>query len=139
MQFFRLPNTRRRIERLIRDGVGVREAAWRLPGDGSDGGEALVGPILAWVRDSMAAMRRPYGIDQVALALACRDPGGRVVCSNSFGVVHPSVFYETEGEDRIASFFGDLGGLPSASRHEVVGALLSLGDIAYELRLPRAA
>ncbi|MCC6382093.1 MAG: hypothetical protein IT304_06255 [Dehalococcoidia bacterium] len=139
MQFLRAPTTRRRVERLIRQGVGVREAAWQLPIDDTDNRQALVEQILAWVRDSMAAMRRPYGIDQVALALACRDAAGRVVCSNSFGVVHPALFYGAEGADRIASFFGDLGAVPLASRHEVVGALLSLGDIAYELSLPRAA
>lgn len=139
-QFFRSQSTRHQIERLIRDGVGVREAAWPVPGHaGAPAPEALVGPIVQWVRESMAAMRRPYGIDHVALALACRDGDGRVVCSNSFGVVQPATFYQDDGPERVAAFIGDLSAVPPGSRREIVGALLSLGDIAYELGVPRAA
>jgi hypothetical protein len=137
MNIFRRNASRQRVERLIREGVGLNEASWTLPGgEVTDG---LHEGIVAWVRESMAVMRRPHGIDQVAVAFACRDGDGQVVCSNSLGVVRPGAFYGPEGEDRIAAFLDDLGAVPTAQRREVVGALLSLGDLAYELNLPKAA
>jgi hypothetical protein len=132
--------TRRRLQRLIRDGVGVRESAWALPSLDDEPARALVvQEIAGWVRESMGEMRRPYGIDHVALALACRDASGRIVCTNSLGVIRPTAFYGHEGIDRIAAFMDDLRSVPAAPRGEVVGALLSLGDLAYQLDLARAA
>jgi hypothetical protein len=132
--------TNRRVEGLIRRGVGVNEATWKLP-DPADapGATALVDEVVAWVRRAMGEMRRPYGIDHVAVALACRDASGRVVCSNSLGVVRPAVFYGEDGAARVSDFLVDAaraGGKPGG---EVVGAILSLGDIAYELGAAQAA
>ena len=77
MALFRKFTTHRKVERLIRDGVGVREASWRLEdGQRSEHVDALVDDVVAWVRSSMGGMRRPYGIDHVALALAARDESG---------------------------------------------------------------
>jgi hypothetical protein len=125
---------RRRVERLIRDGVGVQEFSWEVPASTSTE-QALVGDIQEWVCSSMANMRRPYGIDHVALALACRDETGRVMLSNSLGVVRPSSFYGAGGAERIEAFVGDMRAVPQHSRHEVVGALLSLGDLAYAMHV----
>ncbi len=132
--------TRRRLQRLIRDGIGVRESAWALPPlDDAPGRARVVQEITGWVRASMGEMRRPYGIDHVALALACRDASGRIVCTNALGVIRPKAFYGDEGVDRITAFMDDLRSVPAAPRREVVGALLSLGDLAYELEFARAA
>lgn len=132
--------TRRRIQRLIRDGVGVREAAWQVPAAGDSlARAAIVEEITRWVRKAMGDMHRPYGVDHVALALACRDEAGRVHCANSLGVVRPAAFYGAEGPRRIAAFFDDMESVALSKRSEVVGALLSLGDIAFELDLARAA
>lgn len=125
---------RRRIERLLHDGVGLRETSWDLAGDGIPRDtQDLIAPILDWVREAMAEMRRPNGIDQVALALACRDEDGRVLCSNSFGVLRPGAFYANDGVDRVTAFMADVEAVPREQRREIVGALLSLGDIAYEM------
>jgi hypothetical protein len=137
MALFRRLTTHRKVERLIRDGVGVREACWRL--EDSEAGEELIADVIAWVRSAMGDMRRPYGIDHVALALAARDDSGRVVCSNSLGVLRPASFYGEEGAGHVRAFLGDakraLGGSGGC---EVVGALLSLGDIAFELNAKAA-
>ncbi|MCC7366120.1 MAG: hypothetical protein IT303_17275 [Dehalococcoidia bacterium] len=138
MLSFRKFSVRRRVERLLRDGIGLHECTWDVPDRGRELDE-LVSPIVEWTRREMGEMRRPNGIDQVALALACRDPHGRVVCSNSFGVVRPSMFYTDEGRDRIAAFLADVESVPGEGRYEVVAALLSLGDIAYELSHAQAA
>ncbi len=133
MAIFGRFSTHRKVERLIRDGVGVREACWRLDGDNPENADALVEDILGWVRDSMGAMRRPYGIDHVALALAARDESGRVICSNSLGVLRPGSFYGSEGADHVRAFLGDAGRVLNGATGDMIGALLSLGDIAFEL------
>lgn len=139
-QFFRKLSTHRRVERLIRDGVGVREASWTIEALGdAEADSGLATDMVSWVRRQMGEMRRPYGIDHVALALACRDASGTVVCSNSMGVVRPESFYGDEGARSVQGFLVDAHRAAGDGPVEVVGALLSLGDIAFELNLGRAA
>jgi hypothetical protein len=133
MALFRRSSSHRKVERLIRDGVGVHEACWRLEEGQEHASETLVTDVIAWVRESMGRMRRPYGIDHVALALAARDESGRVVCTNRLGVLRPQSFYGEAGPDHVRSFLGDAARAMDGQGGEMVGALLSLGDIAYEL------
>lgn len=131
--FFGKAKTHRRVARLIRDGVGVREASWPLPPLADCRGDDIAREVVAWVRQEMGGMRRPYGIDHVALALACKDGRGRVVCSSSLGVVRPTSFYSPEGSAGVEAFLGDARRIIGDGPGEMVGALLSLGDIAFEL------
>lgn len=137
MALFSRFSTHRKVERLIRDGVGVREAAWRIDSN-PETVEDLVEDVIAWVREAMGKMRRPYGIDHVALALAARDENGRVLCSNSLGVVRPTMFYDSTAADRVRAFLGDATRVLGDGPGEMVGALLSLGDIAFELNAQAA-
>lgn len=134
MALFGRFSTHRKVERLIRDGVGVHEACWRLEEGGAEASEALVSDVVEWVRTSMGQMRRPYGIDHVALALAARDESGKVVCTNSLGVLRPQSFYGDAGPEHVRAFLGDAARVMDGGGGEMIGALLSLGDIAYELR-----
>lgn len=139
MGFLRKPSPHRRVEQLIRRGVGIHEASWALPESSDAAPPELVEEIVGWVRRSMGEMRRPYGIDHVAFALACRDGSGTVLCSNSLGVIRPEIFYSATGADRVAAFFDDVRAVRERNPEEVVGALLSLGDLAYEIDTSRAA
>lgn len=139
MGFLRRPSPHRRVEQLIRRGVGIHEASWALPAPAEVAPAELVEEIVSWVRRSMGEMRRPYGIDHVAFALACRDSSGTVLCSNSLGVIRPEVFYSAAGAGRVAAFFDDVRAVRDRNPDEVVGALLSLGDLAYEIDSSRAA
>ena len=139
MGFLRKPSPHRRVEQLIRRGVGIHEASWALPEPSDAAPPELVEEIVGWVRRSMGEMRRPYGIDHVAFALACRDGSGTVLCSNSLGVIRPEIFYSATGADRVAAFFDDVRAVRERNPAEVVGALLSLGDLAYEIDTSRAA
>lgn len=139
MGFLRRPSPHRRVEQLIRRGVGIHEASWALPAPADAAPAELVEEIVSWVRRSMGEMRRPYGIDHVAFALACRDSSGTVLCSNSLGVIRPEVFYSAAGAGRVAAFFDDVRAVRDRNPDEVVGALLSLGDLAYEIDSSRAA
>ena len=79
----------------------MQEMSWTMPRQESpESGEAAVEAIVTWVREAVATMRRPYGLDHVAVAFACRDSDGRVLCSNTLGVVRPAVFYSDEGAQR---------------------------------------
>ena len=127
-------SSHKRVETLIRQGVGVSEASWALDdASGERPRPELVDEIVGWVRRCMGEMRRPHGINQVALALACKDGDGRVLCSNSLGVIRPDIFYGEEGPAKVAAFFHDIHAVQERNPGEVVGALLSLGDLAYEL------
>ena len=139
MRFLRGPSPHRRVQQLIRRGVGIHEASWALPAASESAEPDLVEEIIGWVRRSMGEMRRPYGIDHVAFALACRDSSGTVLCSNSLGVIRPEVFYSAAGADRVAAFFEDVRAVRDRNPNEVVGALLSLGDLAYEIDSARVA
>lgn len=112
----------------------MHEACWRLDSHDPELAGPLVDEVVAWVQASMAKMRRPYGIDHVALALAARNTDGKVVCSNSIGVVRPQSFYDEAGPEQVRAFLADAATAMEGRPGEVVGALLSLGDIAYELR-----
>lgn len=130
----------RRIAEAVRRGVGVTEFTWDAPAAGdSHARHRVAETILASIREAMAAMRRPYGISQVAVALACRDHEGRVVCSNTLGVLKPESFYSEGGASRIAAFLDDVESVPAERRARIDGALLSLGDLAFELSLRPAA
>jgi hypothetical protein len=138
--FLRKKSTHDRVQTLIRQGVGVHETTWALTdGGGTNDSEDVVQQILDWVRESMSLMRRPYGIDHVALALACRDGSGNVLSSSSLGVIRPASFYGEDGRNRIAGFLSDVRFVGERKPAQVAGALLSLGDLAFELSLAQAA
>lgn len=136
----RRSSTHRRVEDLIRQGVGVREASWDMaPAGDASAREQLAEELAGWVREAMATMRRPYGIDHVALALACRDAAGRILSTSSLGVIRPGCFYGAEGIGRIAGFLDDVESVRSPGPVNVTGALLSLGDLAFQLDIAHAA
>ena len=136
---FRKAAARRKVTRLIRDGVGVRERSWQFQDLEEGKRDDIAVELLTWVRSSMGAMRRPYGVDHVALALACRDSKGKLLCTNALGVRRPEHFYADGAEDRVLAFFADAVAAGSRGPGEIVAALLSLGDIAYAMEPPVAA
>ncbi len=134
MALFARFSTHRKVEQLIRNGVGIRESTWQIGDHGPETKDALIDGVIRWVRSSMGEMRRPYGIDHVALALAARDREGKVLCSNSLGVLRPASFYADDGPEQIRAFLLDAERSMRGAPGEMVGALLSLGDIAFELK-----
>jgi hypothetical protein len=140
MPFLRRNSTHRRVEALIKQGVGVSEASWDLPESGdAHANRALADSIALWARQVMGAMRRPYGIDHIALALACRDASGRVLTTSSLGVIRPASFYGEAGSAGIEGFLADIEHVRADGAASIGAALLSLGDLAFELDLARAA
>ena len=69
---------RARVEASIRRGTGLRKGEWLLtemPAD-ADLVASLASEIVDWCQEQIGETRRPYGVDQLALAVACAEPGG---------------------------------------------------------------
>jgi hypothetical protein len=110
-------NLSRRIEQHIRSGVGLYGDEW----------------VLDRV-ETMAATRRPYGIDQMALALAVAHPGSEPLASTAINIFRPVEFYQPGGQrERIEAFL--LGLDPELLNQagapvRVAVTLFSWGDVA---------
>lgn len=135
---FRPDPLRARVEASIRRGTGLSRREWLMgtaPLTASDM-QRLADEILEWCREQMAASRRPYGIDQMALAIACAIPGGQPIASTTFGVFRPVEFYAAEGiGERVEEY---LHTLPLDAINRLGGtvrfaaALFSWGDVARD-------
>jgi hypothetical protein len=129
-------NLSRRIEQHIRSGVGLYGDEWvldRLPAT-TDDLTALSQTVISWVVETMAVTRRPYGIDQMALALAVAHPGSEPLASTAINIFRPVEFYQPGGQrERIESFL--LGLDPELLNRagtpvRVAVTLFSWGDVA---------
>ena len=135
---FRRPDSlRSRVEASIGRGTGLRKGEWVLDATPIDDGAIAVTTeeILAWCRERIAETRRPYGIDQIALAIACAEPGGSPLASATFGVFRPVEFYCEGGvADRVTHFMESLRveELNRRSSVRFAAALFSWGDVARD-------
>lgn len=135
---FRPDPVRSRVEDSIRRGTGLSRDEWlldELPLD-DEAIERLHGEMVEWCRERISRSRRPYGIDQMALAVACAEPGGQPLASTTFGVFRPIEFYEEGGiADRIGHFLRSVR-LDEVNRRggaiRFAAALFSWGDVARE-------
>jgi hypothetical protein len=128
---------RDRVEQSISSGTGLRKSEWVLTDHPIDDDTiaTTTEAMLDWCRDGIAATRRPYGIDQLALAVACAEPGATPIASSSFGVFRPVEFYEEGGiADRVTLFMKNLRveDLDQRSAIRFAAALFSWGDVARD-------
>lgn len=133
--------TRRgRLERLIdqslRDGVGLQRQVFTVadpPVQPRELGD-LAADVADWVEQAMSRTRRPYGVDQMAVGLACAPAGGDPFATVSLGVFRPADYYSEGGmRQQIERFVGALpldriNREPEAVR--LAAALFSWGDLA---------
>lgn len=126
---------RARVEASIKEGVGLNKQEWIFPAPLQPDDLASLGEaVVEWSRVRAGESRRPHGIDQCALALACAHPGGVPLASTTFGVFRPIELYAEDGiPERVSAF---LEGLPlptlNAAGEPVrfAAALFSWGDVA---------
>ena len=91
--------------------------------------------MTEWCREQIGATRRPYGIDNLVLAVACAEPGGAPIASTTFGVFRPVDFYREGGiGEQVVGF---VRGLPPAALGAppavcFAAALFSWGDVARD-------
>ncbi len=135
---FRPDPLRARVEASIRRGTGLSRREWLLGVEPLTPRviEQLVEEIAEWCRERMSESRRPYGIDQMALAIACAEPGGSPIASTTFGVFRPVEFYTADGvSERLGAYMrslplGELNNRKGPIRF--AAALFSWGDVARE-------
>ena len=135
---FRPDPLRERVEASIRGGTGLRRGEWLLNESPFEEAaiERVTEQMVTWCQEQIASTRRPYGIDQMALAVACAIPGGSPLASETFGVFRPQEFYVEGGvADRVAGFthalsLEELNRLTSSVRF--AAALFSWGDVARD-------
>lgn len=126
---------RARVDASIRDGVGLSKHEWILAAPILPHEiDALADEVTEWSRVRAAESRRPHGIDQCALALACAHPGGAPLASTTFGVFRPIELYTDGGiPDRVRLFLEGLS-LPTLNESgepvRFAAALFSWGDVA---------
>ena len=135
---FQPDSLRDRVEGSIRRGTGLRRGEWLLDDPPLDEAaiEHATNDLLEWCREQIASTRRPYGIDQMALAVACAVPGGQPIASQTFGVFRPVEFYEEGGvAERVASFMRSIR-VEEINRRgtpiRFAAAMFSWGDVARE-------
>jgi len=135
---FREDPLRAQIEESIAAGTGLRKGEWLLP-EGSQSPEDLheTGEtIVEWCREQMTGTKKPYGVDQLALAVACAVPGGTPIASATFGVFQPIDFHREDGiASRVVAFVESLA-LDKVEPRETplrfAAALFSWGDVARD-------
>ena len=127
---------RAQVEASIKSGAGLRKGEWLLTQmpPGTEDVASLADDVVSWCQEQIGETRRPYGIDQLALAVACAEPGGDAISSATFGVFRPVDFYREGGvADRVGEFIRETGHEHLEGRDTAVrfaAALFSWGDVA---------
>ncbi len=129
---------RQEVRRALSSGVGLYHSTWRIErSKGSDASAHFTSDLVAWCRDTLTGMRRPYGLDHVTLAVSVLGEDGRQIATASYGVLRPSDFYgsgsaEARIRDTLSRWSDD--NVFVGSRSERLSAVLfSWGDLAREL------
>ena len=130
---------RSKVRQAIDAGVGVYNGSWDLPVLSEEGEGALPDRILEWCHESLARMRKPYGLDYVTLVLAVVGSENQEVATLGFGVLRPQDFYgEGDVTARLREVIGrwhEEGILTSLQAFKLSAVLFSWGDLARELLL----
>jgi len=129
----RLRQTAERLAAARRAGHGLYLREWCDEQQDA----SLIEVILSWCRETLGGCRRPWGIDQFDLTLACTTPSGEPVRRLSLRRLRITDLYHG---DRLAGdlrtlLFGDREQGESDDRRGVVlhvaAALFSWGDAAH--------
>jgi hypothetical protein len=135
----RRDSIRAKVRQAISAGVGVYNGSWDLPDWRSKQGELLSDQVLAWCHESLARMRKPYGLDYVTLVLAVVGPENQEVATLGFGVLRPQDFYgEGDVSIRLRDVLGrwsSEGVLTAPQSLKLSAVLFSWGDLTRELLL----
>jgi hypothetical protein len=130
---------RSKVRQAIDTGVGVYNGSWDLSVLPEEGEGALSDQVLKWCHESLARMRKPYGLDYVTLVLAVVGPENQEVATLGFGVLRPQDLYgDGDVTARLREIIGrwyEEGVLTSLQAFKLSAVLFSWGDLARELLL----
>jgi hypothetical protein len=135
----RRDSIRSKVRQAISAGVGVYNRNWDLSDRRFEEDELLSDQVLAWCHESLARMRKPYGLDYVTLVLAVVGPENREVATLGFGVLRPQDFYgASDVSTRLRDVLGrwsSEGILTAPQSLKLSAVLFSWGDLTRELLL----
>jgi hypothetical protein len=128
-----------RVREAVDAGIGLYHNHWELQRQ-DEGGlrpERASKVTLEWCHQTMARMRRPYGLDYVTLALTLLDEENQEIARMGFGVLRPGDFYNegtavTRIEETVSAWRAAGDFEPASSLSAV---MFSWGDITRELLL----
>ena len=125
---------RRAVHQALESGVGLYRSTWRIEQGASD---TIADELIAWCRQVLGDMHRPYGVDSVSLAIAAVAEGSRPLASAKFAVLHPADFYagviEADARETLRRWADERIFEKPAVRLSAV--LFSWGDLTQELLL----
>ena len=125
---------RRAVHQALNSGVGLYHASWPMETSAND---SLADELIAWCRQSLSTMHRPYGVDSVSLAIAAIDEQKRPLASANFAVLRPTEFYtgplEAQARDTVRHWSDQHLFEQPGTKLSVV--LFSWGDLTQELLL----
>ncbi len=125
---------RRAVRQALDSGVGLYHTSWPVTLGASD---AIAGELIAWCREQLGAMHRPYGVDSVSLAIAAAGEGQAPLASANFSVLRPTGFYtgEVEAETRAMLARWAADGVFEQAGVRLSAVFFSWGDLTQELVL----
>ncbi len=139
-QLLQRPSLRTGVRRALESGVGLYHTTWRIEaGTEAEPSERLAAELVAWCRDVLGRMHRPYGLDHVTLAVAALGEDKRQMASTNYGTLRPADFYgfgpvEAQTRATLRRWADDqVFAQDSGARLSVV--LFSWGDLTRELIL----
>ena len=123
------------VQRAMASGIGLYRTTLDLGGGGAD---ALAAEVLAWCREALSHMHRPYGVDSVSFAFSMVGSGGRQLASGRLAILRPGDFYGAgvvEVEIRGILERWTRGRLLAQEGARLSVVLFSWGDLTRELLL----
>jgi len=139
-RLFQRQSMRASVRRALESGVGLYRTTWQIePGTDAQTSDDLASDLIAWSREVLSQMHRPYGLDYVTLALSAHGEGDAPAASVNFGIVRPQDFYdEGPAEDQIRTTlhrWADTQILGRCQGGRLSAVLFSWGDLTRELLL----
>lgn len=127
-----------KVREALETGIGLYHSNWEMTAGAEKPGlrpDRAGKAVIDWCRETMAVMRRPYGIDHVTFAVSLLDGENQEVDRAGFGVLRPTDFYG-EGMavrqlEEVFEVWQSRGLLSRARRLSAV--MFSWGDMTREL------
>ncbi len=128
------------VRRALESGIGIYRTGWQVDDALADhGSDDLAAELIAWARQALSEMHRPYGLNHVTLALAVLNSQAAKVASANYGILRPEDFYgdrpvENQVHRTLHRWAGDE--VITCGRGDRLSAVLfSWGDLTRELLL----
>lgn len=128
------------VRRALESGIGIYRTGWQIDTALADhSSDDLAAELIAWARQALSEMHRPYGLNHVTLALTVLNCQAAKVASANYGILRPEDFYgdqplESQVHGTLHRWAGD-DIITSGRGGRLSAVLFSWGDLTRELLL----